>query len=664
MSSQRPSILSLQSTLPRLPVPPLEKTVAQLIESLTPFADGRPEALAAATAKAARFLQVAGRLQQRLISYEKTQPNSWLEAWWLELAYLSWREGLCINSNYWIVLADDPRAYGLATAPAPLLPADPGYSAGRVCDSGAYGEFQIRRAVKYIQRTVDYKELVDDGGIPIDKTKAGPLCMSQYTRYFGMTRIPRPGCDELRQDKATTGARTVIVIVQDQIHSLSVYDSAGHRRLDGDLEADLQAIIADVGERSAHGDLDPAVTVLTAGHRDRWAAAYEKLERQPGSSATLTAIQESLFAVSLDTTFSDPPHSINAHQQTVKCHGTNPGHNRWYDKCITYVVDRNGTVGCLGEHSPCDALIPALMLEHVSKAVGEEEIRSAEPSMFTPGYQPHVRRLRFADADSAVVALIAEAEAEVAHAARISSSRQIKFEDYGATWIKRVAAVSPDAFAQLAIQLTYYRVHGVLAPAYETVSTRQFLHGRTENARPLTREMAQFIRTMCDPACTAADRYSALTGAAAKHQAMLRNASAGGGVDRHMLGLRVAYRRLPPLPSEGPMSDDDRRAIDEFFDDPLLARSNTFHMSTSGLFASTYLVHTGFGCVVPEQAYGINYIIGNDWIKFGIEGKTGDVGKGTDLDRFETTLRHTMSELRVLCEQSNDGNPQRRSPRL
>ncbi|KAJ2804665.1 hypothetical protein H4R21_001554, partial [Coemansia helicoidea] len=638
MSSNAPPMLSQQSALPRLPVPPLEQTVTRLLESLSPIADGRPSALAAVSTKAANFLQAAERLQQRLISYDKTQSGSWLEAWWLELAYLSWREGLCINSSYWIVLADDPRAYGLATAPAPLVPSDPGYSAGRVCDSGSYGEFQIRRAVKYIQHTLDYKERIDSGLIPVDRTKSGPLCMYQYTRIFGVTRIPRPGCDELRQDSATTHARTITVVVEDQLYSVQVYDDAGNRRRDGDLEDDLQAIVADVGERSARGDLDPAVTVLTAGHRDRWAAAYAKLEQQPAIRATLNAIQESLFAVSLDTTFSDPPNSVNAHQQTFKCHGTNPGHNRWYDKCISYMVDRNGTVGYVGEHSPCDALIPAFMLEHVSKAISKEELSSTQPSARTSGYQPQVQRLRFAGIDDEVLALVAGAEAEVVQAARTSTSRQITFSGYGATWIKRVAAVSPDALAQLALQLTYYRIHGVLAPTYETASTRQFLHGRTENARPLTPEMARFIRTMCDSSSSTTDKHNALTDAAKKHQAMLRNASSGGGVDRHMLGLRMAYRRLAPLPNEGPMSDDERRAIEEFFDEPLLARASSFHLSTSGLFPSKYLVHTGFGCVVPEQAYGINYIIEGERIKFGIEGKTADVGKGTDVGRFEATL--------------------------
>ncbi|KAJ2307618.1 hypothetical protein IWW55_000877 [Coemansia sp. RSA 2706] len=651
-----PHTLSEQGKLPRLPIPALNQTVDRYLESVGPLLAGDKAALAETQRRASAFLKVADRLQQRLVSYDATQESSWLEAWWLELAYLSWREGLCINSNYWLTIADDPNAYGLATAPKPLLPSDEGYSAGKVWESNEYSEFQVRRAVRFIQRTLDFKELVDEGRLPIDRTKAGPQCMRQYTCIFGMTRIPRMGCDQLRQDKTTMSSRTIILILKDQLYSVDVYDSAGHRKPNGDLESELHTIIADVVMRADQGELDPAIPVLTAGHRDRWSAAYAELEKQPANHATLAAIQEALFAVSLDTTYSDPFGSINAHQQNMKCHGTEPGHNRWYDKCASYIVDRNGTVGYVGEHSPCDALIPAFMIEHVSKAVAGERIERGLLIPETPSYQPHVRRLRFTDVGASVLDMVREAEAEVGRAASESCSRQIRFEGFGSEWIKKGAAIGPDAFAQMALQLTYYRMHGEFAPVYETASTRQFLHGRTETVRSLTSEGAEFMRAMCDPTSTVLGRYQALVRAAKKHQTMLRNASSGQGVDRHILGLRMAYLRVAPLPGESAMSEQEKRAIDEFFGDPALARSTTFQLSTSGLFPSYYLTHTGFGCVAPERAYGTNYIIESKRIKFGIEGKTRDAGKGTDVELFEATLRQTLWELKLVCEQANSGS--------
>ncbi|KAJ2024813.1 hypothetical protein GGI06_000837, partial [Coemansia sp. S85] len=123
------------------------QTISKYLESIVPVANDDIAALAETNRRASHFLRAAERLQQRLIEYEKTQPYSWLEKWWFELAYLSWRESLCINSNYWIAFADDPNAYGLAVAPEQLQPGYPDIHEGKVWDSGEYGEFQARRAV-------------------------------------------------------------------------------------------------------------------------------------------------------------------------------------------------------------------------------------------------------------------------------------------------------------------------------------------------------------------------------------------------------------------------------------------------------------------------------------------------------------------------------------
>ncbi|PIA18656.1 acyltransferase ChoActase/COT/CPT [Coemansia reversa NRRL 1564] len=592
-------MLSEQGRLPRLPIPPLGQTIERYVDSVATLIGNDTVAIAEMHHKANMFLKVGERLQQRLINYDKTQKNSWLESWWLELAYLSWRDGLCINSNYWLTIADDPKAYRTIACPTPLAPSDSMFHRGRLWESNEYGEFQIRRAVRFIQKALDYKESIDKGQILIERTKAGNLCMSQYKCIFGMTRIPRMGCDKLIQTSSSVNSRTIIVIVQDQIYNVHVYDDAG--------------------------DVDPAISVLTAGQRDRWSVAYKQLEKQPSNCTTLAAIQEALFAVSLDTTYSDPPGSINAEQLTIKCHGTQPGHNRWYDKCANFIFDRNGAAGYMGEHSPCDALVPAIMVEYISRAVAREHISSDLSSACTPGYQPNVCRLRFVEIDTSILAQIQEAEQEVARTANASHSCQIRFEGYGASWIRKVAAVSPDAFVQFALQLTYFRIHGTFAPVYETASTRQFLHGRTETVRSLTPEAADFINAMCDSAVSATDKYEALVRASKKHQIVLKQASSGGGIDRHLLGLRLAYQRLSPLPEEPLMSEDEKNAIEEFFADPVLAKSSSFQLSTSGLFPAYYITHTGFGCVVSERGYGINYIIEPNRIKFGVEGKTKEV---------------------------------------
>jgi carnitine O-acetyltransferase len=83
----------------------------------------------------------------------------------------------------------------------------------------------------------------------------------------------------------------------------------------------------------------------------------------------------------------------------------------------------------------------------------------------------------------------------------------IHFNDFGSDWIKKYgrffrltsAKVSPDAFVQICLQLTYYRINRKLAPTYETASVRKYAHGRTETCRSLSLELANFVKIFDDP---------------------------------------------------------------------------------------------------------------------------------------------------------------------
>jgi carnitine O-acetyltransferase len=74
----------------------------------------------------------------------------------------------------------------------------------------------------------------------------------------------------------------------------------------------------------------------------------------------------------------------------------------------------------------------------------------------------------------------------------------LEFNYYGGKNIKSWN-FSPDAFVQMAFQLAHYRCCGILAPTYESASTKQFFHGRTETCRPVTNECVHFLKVMLNP---------------------------------------------------------------------------------------------------------------------------------------------------------------------
>ncbi|GBL64038.1 Peroxisomal carnitine O-octanoyltransferase, partial [Araneus ventricosus] len=56
------------------------------------------------------------------------------------------------------------------------------------------------------------------------------------------------------------------------------------------------------------------------------------------------------------------------------------------------------------------------------------------------------------------------------------------FTHYGKAFLKP-HNFHPETYAQFALQLAYYTMHGRPAPTYVTAATRQFYHGRTETMR-------------------------------------------------------------------------------------------------------------------------------------------------------------------------------------
>ena len=73
----------------------------------------------------------------------------------------------------------------------------------------------------------------------------------------------------------------------------------------------------------------------------------------------------------------------------------------------------------------------------------------------------------------------------------------LQFNEFGKQFIKD-HKLSPDAFVQLALQLTYYKVHRKLVSTYESASIRQFRLGRVDNIRAATLEALAWTKAMCD----------------------------------------------------------------------------------------------------------------------------------------------------------------------
>ncbi len=214
----------------------------------------------------------------------------------------------------------------------------------------------------------------------------------------------------------------------------------------------------------------------------------------------------------------------------------------------------------------------------------------------------------------------------------------VHFNDFGADYIKQQVKVSPDAFVQMAIQLAFYRIHSQLTAVYETASTRQYLHGRTETTRSLSNDSAAFVKSFDSLDKSPTEKLNLLKKACTSHVNYVIAASNGKKFDRHLLGLQMCVQSGEQV---------------DFFKDPVFAKSRYFRLSTSNLYSTPQLLGTGFGAVVPD-GYGMNYMINRDHIKIGIESKRSCPETSTAL--FAEALKSSWRDMKKVVQEASLSN--------
>ncbi|KAI0264467.1 acyltransferase ChoActase/COT/CPT [Gloeopeniophorella convolvens] len=618
---------------PRLPVPDLHKTLSRYLQSLLPLlheqeARGGPPVQSALQTRqqwADDFEKgVGAKCQDRLLALDRASPVNWLDDLWLKKAYLEWRLPLLIHSNWWLAFVNDDRVpehilrdpYSSALKPLGINP-------WQGCYSTTGNNPNTDRTAVWLQETVAI--------------------------MYGTSRVPQRGCDtlSLQPPLGSPNARKIVVLVNDWLYAVDVYGAGGALFSVGEIEQRLRGVVADAGHRVAVGEKPVPVGLLSADDRDRWAENLQHL-------LSLSEANRVIFAVALDshTLGSEPstpipidsPAEIDTHLHNIR--SSKDAHNRWFDKVYTIIVESNTRAGAMGEHSPCEALVPSAVAEYaVVQSIVPESFPEPEPAPFSP--EPNActsiggwERLDWVT-DARIAAECAGAEARAKALIADSDDGALWFFDYGADWITSAAGLSPDAWVQMALQLAWYRTRGVFTATYETALTRVFDKGRTETIRVLSADSRAWVLAMADPFASAATKFALLRRAEKTHVALTRQAMTGRGVDRHLLGLRHMLRA------------GERAAL---LEDPLFARGQEWKLSTSGLSATSNFRGTGFGAPYHD-GYGINYIVTSHDIRFSIESKYSC--PETDTAAFQRAIATALHDMELICPSEEPPPPAR-----
>ncbi|XP_071637509.1 choline O-acetyltransferase isoform X3 [Temnothorax longispinosus] len=648
-----------EEALPSLPVPDLETTLQKYlaqVETITPSHLEKTRSLVRA------FLSGPGpKLQQRLLERRQKVTN-WATEWWLNDMYMSVPLALPINSNP-----------GLAAKPK------------RFANQQEAAVFLAR----FLTELLNYQELLDRSGLEIERVKSKdgktmqPLCMAQHYQIFRIYRRPGVNNDEqIVLDRASSGDH-IIVAHHNQFYSVPVRASDRGRITEIELVQQLLKIMETKADPRT-----PPVGILTTAKRPAWAKAREELIKNERNRHNLELLERCLCVVCIDddvlpTTFNNPMKKEDrwigdrdyANVLHHALHGGGSRHlgaNRWFDKTFHAILGKDGMWGLTYEHSAGEASAVFTAFEEITEKV---DSMSPPDENLVPSHLPAPEKLEWCLTEQSLND-IREAMMNFDALVEDLDLCILWFEDYSKEFVK-ACRVSPDAYIQLALQLTYFRLHGRLVATYESAGIRRFALGRVDCIRAASPEALAWAKAMCqgDPHSQmnqtnnavdgspkrcykkflsgwsycpfalpnaptyekiSAERIKELFDLAVQRQTKEMNDNIHGqGIDNHLMGLRyVAKEAGEPIP--------------EIFTDEAYAIVNHFALSTSQVTTKNDVI-AGYGPVVPD-GYGCAYNVRKNGFIFSVSAFHSD-GR-TSAMQFAQTLEQSLRDMAAMIKNS------------
>lgn len=477
----------------------------------------------------------------------------------------------------------------------------------------------------------NYRKKVCSGQLAPERigSKDTVLCSAQYKYHMHSSRIPKQGQDYYVLHD-TSLYKHCIIACKGQFFSMNFVDANDNPLSLSALQKGLQKCI----ELANLSDTSMQLGFLTTSDRDLWAKNRNKLLNLPGFQKGLEAIESAAAIVCLDD--SDPT-------TLVECipnywhGGRSEVMNRWFDKPIQLLIQQNGKMAYMGEHSLVDGMPTMRLCDAIVDAkygkLSESNALKDEIPLVHNVFSDAMAMKAFATNDNLEKTLEKSKEDFYNLVDRNEMTITI-FEGFGQEFLKEASIVG-DAFMQMAIQLASYRLFGKQVAVYESSQVRPFRHGRTETTRSVSPESKCFVESMGTEVNlktddeTANHQVSLLKKAMWAHSKYLNKASKGLGCDRHFFGLSVCAgkdgEKVPPL-----------------FNDELFQRSKYWKVSSS---ACPHV--PGFGCVV-DDGIGVGYSVKSKTIEFTVAGRK----ENQLVHTFSNLLEESLAEIKVLIERS------------
>lgn len=492
-------------TLPKQPLPDLDNSLSQFLDSLLPVLTS--EEYARYENYVTEFLKPEGfgrKLQARLSKVaQDPKVENWLGEFYATSMFLKGRRSLVPWLNFFATHFMSPVPHTAA-----------------------------ERAAIISNAAFRFKRQLERGEVGYGYYNEQPISKDAYQWFFNATREPGNPKDFMRR---YPGNDYLIAFRRGHVYKISVPD------LD---EVTSYSALRDAFQNILDGDQKPEswVGVLTQDTRDRWAELRVELQSLSKENETwIRDIEASAFVVYLDdvqpqNASERAPHFLHAN-----------GFNRWSDKTIQFSICDNGISATIGEHTMLDGVTFLRLNDFVTKAIMTFDpqrltnipshpalmITVSESYTFktTPSIEEHITRIR---------------------AQLKNDTSRVEFRAFEIPTLNRelfrLHKCPPNSGFQLAIQLAVRRYFGRNPAAFEPISLNHFHKGRIDVNHIMRPSISSFCAAAADTKIPTDELRGLFFDAARIHASNVVTTSRGHGFDRHLFALEWSVRGGETVP--------------------------------------------------------------------------------------------------------------------
>uniref|UniRef100_A0AC35TXD6 Carn_acyltransf domain-containing protein n=1 Tax=Rhabditophanes sp. KR3021 TaxID=114890 RepID=A0AC35TXD6_9BILA len=513
-----------------------------------------------------------------------------LTPWWKEIAYLSMRTSVITSS------------------PGIVLPT--------IAFSDTIQQAAI--ASKLIQSMLSYHHMIIENKIPQDVYGKTKLDMFQYKLLYGTTRIPRHSIDQLKLGSdMKVWSDHIVVIRNGNPFKVKVYDQTENVISLEQLEFLLKEFVY------PHSQFINPFPILagSGGDRETWAKIYAKMEQY--NPELVESIEKALFVVNLDSKIdSNNPNSSPSYQSLSGGGKKSNSINRYFDKCIQVNVGFENQITLTNEHTVAELPPLALLCDIIMNNFETNAFKTDSNKL----KEKSVEKLNFY-LDESMKINLGIALKKVDELTDKVDATIHTFKGFGKSAIKKMQ-LSPDSFIQLALNLAFFKIHKNQPTTLEAVSLRKFKEGRTETIRLPTVETADFVKKVVCDNSSGTEVKNALIRGVVSHKSYTNECINGYGMDRHLLGLRLAARDL-------------KINLPKIFLSPIYQKMIHFQLITSQV-PTKHKIAFGF-TPVHEDNYGVCYNPRQEEILFFITAPK--YWKKTSSVKFVAALEESLTQM-------------------